>query len=138
MLTRDPSLIPPAILPLTLRRGADRRRGIPALTTAITTGLALSEPRAARERLEEELRRALQARSVRLRDANGQAVAPPPDAVCFDVPASPGDSHARLEVIFDKPRPLDDWTCQLIEAATQLSSMSSNSNARLAARGSPH
>ena len=37
--------------------------------------------------------------------------------------ASPGDGHARLEVIFDKPRPLDDWTCQLIEAATQLSSM---------------
>ena len=36
---------------------------------------------------------------------------------------SPGDGHARLEVIFDKPRPLDDWTCQLIEAATQLSSM---------------
>jgi len=123
MLTRDPSLIPPAILPLTLRRGADRRRGIPALTTAITTGLALPEPRAARERLEEELRCALQARSVRLRDDSAQAVAPPPDAVCFDVPASPGDSHARLEVIFDKPRPLDDWTCQLIEAATQLSSM---------------
>jgi transcriptional regulator with PAS, ATPase and Fis domain len=123
MLTRDPSLLPPAILPVTLRRGADRRRGIAALTTAITTGLALAEPRAARERLEEELRRALQARSVRLRDDSAQAVAPPPDAVCFDVPASPGDSHARLEVIFDKPRPLDDWTCQLIEAATQLSSM---------------
>jgi transcriptional regulator with PAS, ATPase and Fis domain len=115
--------MPPAILPVTLRRTADRRRGISALTTAITTGLALAEPRAARERLEEELRCALQARSVRLRDDSAQAVSPPPDAVCFDVPASPGDSHARLEVIFDKPRPLDDWTCQLIEAATQLSCM---------------
>ena len=122
MLNRDPSFVPPAILPA-LRRGADRRRGISALTTAVTTGLALTEPRAARERLEEELRCALQARSVRLRDDSAQAVAPPPDAVCFDVPASPGDGHARLEVIFDKPRPLDDWTCQLIEAATQLSSM---------------
>ena len=122
MLTRDPSFVPPAILPA-LRRGADRRRGISALTTAVTTGLALTEPRAARERLEEELRCALQARSVRLRDDSTQAVAPPPDAVCFDVPASPGDGHARLEVIFDKPRPLDDWTCQLIEAATQLSSL---------------
>ena len=81
------------------------------------------ESRAARERLEEELRCALQARSVRLRDDSAQAVAPPPDAVCFDVPASPGDGHARLEAIFDKPRSLDDWTCQLIEAATQLSSM---------------
>ena len=122
MLTRDPSFVPPAILPA-LRRGADRRRGISALTTAVTTGLALTEPRAARERLEEELRGALQARSVRLRDDSAQAVAPPPDAVCFDVPASPGDGQARLEVIFDKPRPLDDWTCQLIEAATQLSSL---------------
>jgi DNA-binding NtrC family response regulator len=123
MLNRDPSFVPPAILPLTLRRSADRRRGISALTTAVTTGLALTEPRAARERLEEELRCALQARSVRLRDDSAQAVAPPPDAVCFDVPASPGDGHARLEVIFDRPQPLDDWTCQLIEAATQLSSM---------------
>ena len=60
---------------------------------------------------------------MRLRDDSAQAVAPPPDAVCFDVPASPSDGRARLEVIFDKPRPLDDWTCQLIEAATQLSSM---------------
>ena len=122
MLNRDPSFVPPAILPA-LRRGADRRRGISALTTAVTTGLALTEPRAARERLEEELRCALQARSVRLRGDSAQAVAPPPDAVCFDVPASPSDGRARLEVIFDKPRPLDDWTCQLIEAATQLSSM---------------
>ena len=90
----------------------------------VSGGVALAdEPRAARERLEEELRCALQARSVRLRDDSAQAVAPPPDAVCFDVPASPGDGHARLEVIFDKPRSLDDWTCQLIEAATQLSSM---------------
>ena len=123
MLNRDPSFVPPAILPVTLRRALDRRRGIAALTTAVTTGLALGEPRAARERLEEELRGALQARSVRLRDDRGPAVAPPPDAVCFDVPSPQGDARARLEVIFDKPRPLDDWTCQLIDAATQLSSM---------------
>ena len=37
------------------------------------------------------------------------------------MPSPHGDCRARLEVIFDKPRPLDDWTCQLIEAATQLS-----------------
>ena len=122
MLNRDPSFVPPAILPLTLRRGADRRRGLAALTTAVTTGLALADPRAARDRLEEELRGALQARSVRLRDDSAQAV-PPPDAVCFDILSSQGEGHARLEVIFDKPRPLDDWTCQLIEAATQLSLM---------------
>jgi hypothetical protein len=36
------------------------------------------------------------------------------------MPSPHGDCRARLEVIFDKPRPLDDWACQLIEAATQL------------------
>jgi hypothetical protein len=40
--------------------------------------------------------------------------------VCFDIPPPHGDVRARFEVIFDVPRPLDDWTCQLIEAATQL------------------
>jgi len=123
MLNRDPLLVPPAILPVTLRRGADRRRGIAALTAALTTGLAVAEPRAAREQLEEALRVALHARSVRLRDDSTQTVAPPPDAVCFDVPSPRGESRPRLEVIFDKPRPLDDWTCQLIEAATQLATV---------------
>jgi hypothetical protein len=123
MLTRDPSVVPASILPVTLRRGADRRRGASALMAAVTTGLALAEPRGARERLEEELRSALRARSVRLRDESAQGVAPPPDAVCFDVPSPDGDGRARLEMIFDAPRPLDDWTCQLIEAATQLASL---------------
>ena len=123
MFNRDPLFVPPAILPVTLRRGADRRRGIAALTAAVTTGLALADPRAARDRLEEELRGALQARSVRLRDDGAQAGGPPPEAVCFDIASSQGDGRARLEVIFDKPRPLDDWTCELIEAATQLASV---------------
>jgi transcriptional regulator with PAS, ATPase and Fis domain len=123
MLTRDPSIGPPSILPVALRRGVDRRRGVAALMTAVTTGLTLAEPRAARERLEEELRCALHARSVRLRDESAQGLAPPPDAVCFDVFSSNGDGRARLEVIFDAPRPLDDWTCQLIDVATQLASV---------------
>ena len=58
-------------------------------------------------------------------------VAPSFDAVCFDAPSRGGHCRARLEVIFDKPRSLDDWTCQLIEAATQLSSMVLGSNAPL-------
>jgi transcriptional regulator with PAS, ATPase and Fis domain len=111
------------MLPVPLRRRADRRRGAAALMAAVTTGLALPEPRAARERLEEELRSALRARSVRLRDQSAQTVAPPADAVCFDVAAPNGDAHSRLEIIFDAPRPVDDWTCQLIEVATQLASV---------------
>jgi transcriptional regulator with PAS, ATPase and Fis domain len=123
MLNRDPSGVPPPILPASRRRGPDRRRGASALMAAVTTGLALAEPRAPRERLEEELRRVLRARSVRLREDSGQPLAPPPDAVCFDIPPPHGDVRARFEVIFDVPRPLDDWTCQLIEAATQLAAL---------------
>ena len=115
--------MPPAILPVTLRRGADRRRGIAALTTAVTSGLALADPRAARERLEEELRGALQARSVRLRDDGAQAVAPPPEAVCFDVACRKATAAPGWRSSSTTPRPLDDWTCQLIEAATQLASI---------------
>ena len=95
----------------------------PDAARGVNGGVALADGSRRRANGWRKLRCALQARSVRLRDDSAQAVAPPPDAVCFDVPASPGDGHARLEVIFDKPRPLDDWTCQLIEAATQLSSM---------------
>jgi len=120
MLNRDPSVVSSAMAPLP--RNEDRRRGTAALMAAVTTGLSLADPRGARERLEEELRIALHARSVRLRDEAGPA-GPPPDAVCFDVPSALGDGRARLEVIFEAPRPLDDWTCQLIEAATQLASI---------------
>ena len=38
------------------------------------------------------------------------------------MPSPHGDCRAP-QVISDKPRPLDDWTCQLIEAATQLASV---------------
>ena len=120
MLNRDPSLPPPAIVPAAVRRNADRRRGPAALLAAVTTVLT-GDHRAARERLEEELRVALQARSVALRD-DGPGV-PPGNAVCFDVPSGHGDGRARLEVVFEAPRPLDDWTCQLIEAGTQLASV---------------
>ena len=57
------------------------------------------EPRAARERLEEELRTALQARSVILRDEPAPLLAP--NTLCFDVPFGYGDTRARLEVMFD-------------------------------------
>jgi transcriptional regulator with PAS, ATPase and Fis domain len=125
MLTRDPSSVSSSLVGkpvVPLARSEDRRRGAATLMAAVSAGLSLADPRGARERLEEELRCALHARSVRLRDEVGTG-ASPPDAVCFDVPSVLGDSRARLEVIFDLPRPLDDWTCQLIEAATQLASI---------------
>jgi len=122
MLNRDPSLTSPSIVPAILRRTADRRRGPATLLAAVSAGItAGGEQRAARDRLEEELRCALQARSVALRD-DGRVVAAG-NAVCFDVPSIQGDNPARLEVVFDAPRPLDDWACQLIETATQLAAV---------------
>jgi len=92
------------------------------LLAAVAGSLTLGDPRGARERLEEELRCTVRARSVRLRDAAG-TTPPPRDALSFDVLSARGDGRARLEVIFDLPQRLDDWTCQLIEAATQLAAI---------------
>ena len=122
MHPRDSSIGPPAMPPFPARRSVERRHGAVALTTAVMTGLALAEPRAARERLEEALRSALCARSVRLRDGSAADVGPPLDALCVDVASPAGDRRARLELIFDAPRPLDEWSGQLIDVAAQLAS----------------
>jgi len=104
------------------RRAIERRRGAAALMAAVGAGITLgSEPRAARERLEEELRSTLRARSVILRDEPAPLLAP--NTLCFDVPFGYGDGRARLEILFETPRPLDEWSCQVIEAATQLAAM---------------
>jgi len=34
-----------------------------------------------------------------------------------------GDGRARLEILFETPRPLDEWSCQVIDDATQLAAM---------------
>jgi transcriptional regulator with PAS, ATPase and Fis domain len=104
------------------RRAIERRRGAAALMAAVGAGITLgSEPRAARERLEEELRSTLRARSVILRDEPAPLLAP--NTLCFEVPFGYGDGRARLEILFETPRPLDEWSCQVIEAATQLAAM---------------
>ena len=43
--------------------------------------------------------------------------------LCFDVPFGSGEGRARLEILFDTPRPLDNWSCQIIEAATHLAAL---------------
>jgi len=104
------------------RRAIERRRGAAALMAAVGAGITLgSEPRAARELLEEELRSTLRARSVILRDEPAPLLAP--NTLCFEVPFGYGDGRARLEILFETPRPLDEWSCQVIEAATQLAAM---------------
>jgi len=58
---------------------------------------------------------------VILRDEPAPLLAP--HTVCFDVPFGHGESRARLEIVFDGPRPLDDWSCQVIDAATRLAAL---------------
>ena len=119
MLERDPAAMSSDSYG---RRAIERRRGAAALMAAVGAGITLgSEPRAARERLEEELRSTLRARSVILRDEPAPLLAP--NTLCFEVPFGYGDGRARLEILFETPRPLDEWSCQVIEAATQLAAM---------------
>jgi transcriptional regulator with PAS, ATPase and Fis domain len=104
-------------------RTGERRRSAATLIAAVATSVGGAfEPRVARERLEETLCRALQARSVALRE-DASVMPPPPNVVYIEVPCAPGELRARIEAVFDAPRPLDEWTCQLMEAATQLAAM---------------
>ena len=103
------------------RRAGDRRRGAASLVAAIAAGASIArDPRAARERLEEELRRMLRARSVLIREDPGPRLPPPPNVVAIDVPAAGFETRIRLEAIFETPRAVDAWTCQVLESASQL------------------
>ncbi len=73
--------------------------------------------RAARERLEEEIR------TVLLREPSMPPVPPASNAVCFDVPVWTSETRARFEAVFDGPRTLDDWACQQPEAAAQVAGL---------------
>ena len=121
MLDQDPPTMS-AMLNGYVRRASERRRGAVALMAAVSAGVTPGgEPRAARERLEEELRTTLQARSVILRDEPSPLLAP--NTLCFDVPFGYGEGRARLEILFETSRVLDNWSCQIIEAATHLAAM---------------
>jgi transcriptional regulator with PAS, ATPase and Fis domain len=102
-------------------RAAERRRCAATLVSAVASGIASArEPRSARERFEDEIRAALGARSVILRDEGVPLVGPPPNAVYFEVPFGAADQRARIEAVFETVHPMDDWTSQFMEAATQL------------------
>jgi transcriptional regulator with PAS, ATPase and Fis domain len=103
-------------------RSGDRRRNAASLVAAVASGISgAREPRLARERLEEELRIALQARAVFLREDPIALMPPPPNALCAEVASV--DTRARIEALFDPPRAVDDWTCLLMETAAQLAAL---------------
>ena len=122
MLKRDPAF-GTATPTAPVARAADRRRSAATLLTAVVSGVSSArDPRVARERLEEELRIALQARSVVVRE-DAPMVAPPPNVLSVDVPLTASDTRARIEAVFDAARPPDAWTYQLVEAAAHLAGL---------------
>jgi transcriptional regulator with PAS, ATPase and Fis domain len=121
MLTRDPSF---GTAPGALAGTATRRADVSTLLAAITTGASIGrDPRAARERFQEELRAALDARAVAVRDEAISLMPPPPNVLCVDIPLATSDGRARLEAVFDAPKAMDDWTCQLFEAASHVAAI---------------
>ena len=122
MLTRDQSFGTPT--PSPVPAAPARRPDVATLLAAVTTGASLSrEPRAARERFEEELRLALDARSVIVREEARSLVPPPPNVLCVEIPLGPSEIRARLEASFDGPKPMDDWTCQMLDAASHVAAI---------------
>jgi hypothetical protein len=98
MLDQDPPAMPSGLRGY-VRRASERRRGATALMAAVRAGVTPgAEPRVARERLEEELRTALQARSVILRDEPSPLLAP--NTLCFDVPFGYGEARGGGEGLF--------------------------------------
>jgi transcriptional regulator with PAS, ATPase and Fis domain len=90
----------------------------------VSAGTSIArDPRGARERLEEALRVALEARIVTLREDPAPLMPPPPNAVSIEVPSDASGPRAQIDAVFDAPRPLDEWTCQLMEAGARLAAM---------------
>jgi transcriptional regulator with PAS, ATPase and Fis domain len=73
-----------------------------------------------RDRFEEELRTIVRARSIALRDEPEPAG---PHVMCFEVPVGGHHHRGRLDAVFEPTRRLDGWTCQVLEAATQVASL---------------
>ena len=104
------------------RRAADRRRSAAAIVTAVTSGLAsIRDTIVARERFEEEVRAMVRARSIAICDE--PTGPPPPHVTTFDIPSLWTHHRARLEVVFEPARTLDAWSCQLLEAASQVAAL---------------
>src|SRR5688572_30704583 len=87
------------------RRGTERRRGVAALLSAVTTGLSVArEPGPLRERFEDELRALVRARSISVRDEPQPAA---PNVTCIDIPPGAAHHRARIEAIFEPARMLE-------------------------------
>ena len=104
-------------------RGADRRRGAPALLQSVISALATGPGSLSmRQRFEHELKGMVRARTVALYD--GPSVGPSAlGATSFEVPGLTPGRGARIDVTFEPGRTLDGWTCELLDAATHVAAL---------------
>jgi DNA-binding NtrC family response regulator len=120
------SSVLPAYLP---KRKADRRVGLHDLVREMATDWVASKgPRDVGAMLLARVRRLLSAQSVHFNHIagppvlrSGQSVRAP-DHVAFAVPSIESGRQVLLEATFDGPS-IDDWTCQLLEGAANLSAI---------------
>jgi transcriptional regulator with PAS, ATPase and Fis domain len=104
------------------RRVAERRRSAAALLTTVTSSLAgTRDATIARERLEEEVRAMVRARSVAICD---EPTGPLPAQVTgIEIPSLWTHHRGRLEAVFEVTRTLDAWSCQVLESAAQIAAL---------------
>lgn len=104
-------------------RAADPVDPATMLLAAVTSGLSVvREPRLVRARLEEELRTLVNAQSVAVRDCPLDS-ARRPDVISFDVPCAPWTMPARLEAVFEPPRPVSEWERRTLSFGAQVASL---------------
>ena len=104
------------------RRGRvpDRRRGVAALLSAVTSGFgARRDVRALRERFEIALRTLLSAKAVTLRE-DAAASVPGDGSIAVPVPAPAGEGRPRLEVVLDRGGAPDEWSYQFLSARRRM------------------
>lgn len=111
------------------KRRSDRRVGLHDLVREMATDwIASSGPKDASAMMLARLRRLLAVKSVQFNQLAGQPsvrVGHPVrthDYVAFAVPSCESGKRVMLEASFDQPG-LDDWSCQLLEAAASLATI---------------
>jgi DNA-binding NtrC family response regulator len=129
-----------------LRRGAgrrtrDRRTAFAQMLATLSMRPAATDARPLRQVFEEELRRLVPVRELRLREVPPHYGAPPPaklrsrESITFEVPTIDASRMVVLEATFEPGCGLDDWDFQTLGAARHLASLVLDAERARAGRG---